>query len=362
MNPQVDVLFMTNYCPNYRVELFNYIASHYRTLFVFQEKRENPLGSSFNSLHLRLGLGLVSCVQRSKPIITICSFPEHYSPVIALLSKIMHSKLILWSEEWWMPLTFSRKLLNPAYRWTAKNSILQIVPGSLHEFHMSKFQNRLDRIHVVPNAMPTLKGVGDRSIRCDLGLEHDFVILYLGRLVKYKGIELLLEAYEMAIRKGSKAKLVVCGEGPIGGDLEEFSIKKRLGVIFTGYVPDERKLDYYQIGDILVLPSKIDYQYSEAWGLVINEAMMAGLPVITTNGVGASKDMILPGITGWVIGEGDRDALCNALLSAEINSGDVAKMGSAARDFVHSNFSMEQMCKKFCSFIEDAIQKGISKP
>jgi glycosyltransferase involved in cell wall biosynthesis len=202
-----------------------------------------------------------------------------------------------------------------------------IVPGSAHKAAMSRYQRETSKIKVVPNGVPLPKGFGDFRVRRLLGLETEFVILYLGRLVAYKGAGVLVRAYRLARQRGSKSRLVICGEGPLKDALEDYSMRNGLGVVFTGYVPDYMKLDYYQIGDLFILPSIRTPAYCEAWGLTINEAMMAGLPVLATDAVGASFDMIRSGETGWLAKENDPQSLCDLILKSEEDKERLPLMG-----------------------------------
>ncbi|MCX6720721.1 MAG: glycosyltransferase family 4 protein [Candidatus Staskawiczbacteria bacterium] len=146
------------------------------------------------------------------------------------------------------------------------------------------------------------------GIRKSLGIEkNDFVILYVGRLSKEKMPMLLLEAYRK-IKNGNK-KLFIVGDGPMRKEFEQcinnLSIKN---VILTGFQPREKLGDFYVAADVLVLPSEF-----ETWGIVINEAMCFSLPVITSERVGASVDLIKNGYNGFIFSVGNADQFSEAI-------------------------------------------------
>ncbi len=127
-------------------------------------------------------------------------------------------------------------------------------------------------------------------------------ILYLGYLRKGKGIDLLINAYKKLHLKNTM--LIIAGTGP-----EESNLKKIANddstIHFVGYVEGAKKVLYYSIAHLFVLPT-----YHDSWGLVINEAMYYGLPIIVSSAAAASE-MVTD--NGYVIPPGDEQALFDAL-------------------------------------------------
>ena len=115
------------------------------------------------------------------------------------------------------------------------------------------------------------------------GLWEMPVILYVGRLVPEKQVDFILRAYAPL---KDRARLVVVGEGECRSELESMDRAMGLNVIFAGRKSGEDLLAWYVLGDMLLLPSRV-----EAFGAVVNEALMAGLVPIVSDRVG-SKDLI----------------------------------------------------------------------
>jgi glycosyltransferase involved in cell wall biosynthesis len=137
--------------------------------------------------------------------------------------------------------------------------------------------------------------------------EDAAVVMYVGRLVRHKGISDLIHATENLIEnKNYRVTALIVGEGEQRDSLE-LETKNLYGqVVFTGQIPlSDLRLCYYA-SDIFVLPTHYD-----PWGLVINEAMACALPVITTNAAGASLDLIKN--NGYVIRPGDVHSLSSAI-------------------------------------------------
>lgn len=132
-------------------------------------------------------------------------------------------------------------------------------------------------------------------------------VLFVGRLVYYKGCDVLIEAISKV-----DANLAIVGEGPLRGELEALSAK--LGVAdrvqFFGRVSDEELAHLYRASSIFVLPSTLA---TECFGLVQVEAMLNGKPVINTNLPTGVPWVSLHNETGITVAPGDPDALADAI-------------------------------------------------
>ena len=131
-------------------------------------------------------------------------------------------------------------------------------------------------------------------------------MLYLGRLEKEKGVEYLIQAF--ALLKADNAALVVVGDGSMREWLKALVVEHGLQdkTRFIGYVAPEETLTYYSIADCFVLPSVTMPNGKEPWGLVVNEAMNQGVPVVVTDAVGAAAGgLVQSGLNGFVVPERD---------------------------------------------------------
>ena len=107
--------------------------------------------------------------------------------------------------------------------------------------------------------------------------------------------------------------LLFVGEGELRPDLE--ALARRLGlqrVSFAGFKNQRELSRYYHAADLLVLPSL----HSETWGLVVNEALHHGVPVVVSDAVGCAPDLVEIGVTGEICEAGSVPALAAALLRA----------------------------------------------
>lgn len=136
-------------------------------------------------------------------------------------------------------------------------------------------------------------------------------LLFCGRLVPVKRVDLLIASFAEIARQRPDWDLVILGDGPLRAQLESRLPEPiRHRVTWTGFVADQRRTaGVYRSCDVLVLPS--DY---EPWALVVNEALAAGLAVVTSDVVGAADDLVRPGVNGLTFPHGDGAALTQRLL------------------------------------------------
>jgi rhamnosyl/mannosyltransferase len=176
-------------------------------------------------------------------------------------------------------------------------------------------------------------------------------MLFVGRLVYYKGLEVLLDA--MGRCQGS---LVIVGEGPLDGALRSIVVEKRLGerVLFAGHVDDADLPAFYQACDVFVLPSTAR---TEAFGVVQIEAMAAGRPVVSTNLPTGVPWVNQDGVSGLVVPPGDAAALGDALHRLLDDGALRQRLGEGARRRAQELFSRERMIATFKNVIDTVIRE-----
>jgi glycosyltransferase involved in cell wall biosynthesis len=168
-----------------------------------------------------------------------------------------------------------------------------------------------------------------RHARMHAGAPPDggFLALFAGRLVKEKGVEVLLDAWRRA-DLGEGAVLALAGDGPLRGE----AARSGEDVQALGFVPRDHLPALYAAADVLVLPSIRTETFLEPWGLVVNEAMHQGTPAIVSDAVGAAAGgLVQDGRNGLVAPQGDAEALAARIRSLALNPGLREGLGEAAR-------------------------------
>jgi glycosyltransferase involved in cell wall biosynthesis len=183
-----------------------------------------------------------------------------------------------------------------------------IVPGKASADYLEGLGVDASRIAIAANTVePGLTGNVDReSARNALGLEG-CVFLYVGRLEHEKGPDVLVEAMHDV-----PARLVVVGDGSMREELQRIAPEGR--VLFAGHVARPELGNWYAASDVLVFPSR-----SDTWGMVLNEAATAGLPLIASEVAGGAYDLIEPGVNGHIVPTQDPAALARIMSEVAVD-------------------------------------------
>jgi glycosyltransferase involved in cell wall biosynthesis len=190
-----------------------------------------------------------------------------------------------------------------------------VVPGTSAAEYLEKFGVDRERILLAPNAVDTelFSGCGKAALRNAARLRAELTLpdryfLYVGRLVQSKGVLDLLDAYRsIPAELRSQVGLVLAGDGPLRSELEARAREISPGCVsFSGFVHREDLATYYSLAECLVLPT-----LSDTWGLVVNEAMACGLPVICTEVAGCAADLVQN--SGILVPPGDPKQLSEAM-------------------------------------------------
>lgn len=182
---------------------------------------------------------------------------------------------------------------------------------------------------------------------------HSLRLLFVGRLVYYKGCEILLDA----LARTQEMTLTIVGEGTLRKALQEQTKKLNLEkrVFFLGKIEDEKLFQEYASCDVLVLPS---VEKSEAFGLVQLEAMAFGKPVINTKLKSGVPYVSLDGQTGLTVPPRDIDALTKALYWMQNHPFERQVMGKEAKRRVETIFSEEKMLSRVNELYEKVAMKN----
>lgn len=289
-------------------------------------------------------------------IIIIGGYADFTTQLAFLFSKLKNIPIILWSEGTENAQSLLGKVMNPFTDTIIKNSDALIVPGSRsREFHIKRGANP-DKIYTAPNIIDNNVYIAqsnsyrERSprIKEELGLSHDRIILFVGRLTENKGVQYLLDAYKRLKDETSiDACLVIVGDGSFKEKLLEKCFKDDIeDVHFTGWLNGNEKIKYYSISDLFVLPT-----LSDLCPLVINEAMACSLPVITTDAAGCAIDQIVPGINGFIVKATDIDQLYFDM-EKSLSDGLSRTMGINSLNRLIEYFSLPNAIEGFKSAIE----------
>ncbi len=196
-----------------------------------------------------------------------------------------------------------------------------------------------EKIHFVPYtvdndrfiAAARIDGQERRELRTKLGLPGDLpVVMFASKFMPRKHPESVLHAAALLHERGMRVAVLMVGTGEMESELHELARRLKLEhVSFPGFVNQSELPRVYATADVFVLPSA-----DEPWGFIVNEVMCAALPVVVSEGVGSTTDLVRDGENGRLIKAGDASALAAALEEILIDPAKRAEMGRKSLEIV----------------------------
>lgn len=184
-------------------------------------------------------------------------------------------------------------------------------------------------------------------------------VVYVGRVERtsrWKGLDVLLDSFQLMLRQVPDAKLEIVGTGDWIPELRERA--KTLGVDsnvrWRGTLEGAELVDAYRRASVVVLPSVTD---SELFGTVLIEAMACGTPVVASN-VGGVRYTIRDGVDGLLVPPGDREALAEACLAFLADSDLAARVGAAGREAAVGHWEWSKIMGKMLSYIDELVDES----
>ena len=361
------LLFFHNSLPEYRIAFWKELGRYYNIILIVtdQDLEKKIYGfeidkkgleahyiNSINKSELRTSIRkadavILPAIDRPKELLV--------SVYIRNICKVERKPYFYWNEKW-VPPKDDQPLLKRIKNYIHKNMILYaskgcncyIASGSRSQEYLQRIGIVKDKIEIAYDSNTSPRPEKSIDIKKQYNIsQYSKIILYLGRLVPRKGCRLLIDAVK-ELEEKETIVLLICGSGE-----DEAALRTQAGnsenIIFAGKIQPNQRRDYYEQSDLFVLPSYIENGVIEAWGLTINEALECGVPVVSTDAVGAAFDLIDDEV-GTVIHEGDKNQLKEAIIQ-NLNKGinrDICKKK-------YEEFSVQQMSKRFFEIINGRV-------
>ncbi|WP_258209501.1 glycosyltransferase family 4 protein [Paenibacillus radicibacter] len=253
-------------------------------------------------------------------------------------------------------LTFvSKRYISHAHAASCLSNLDMIIANSssLKQELSKLFPSQQAKIHKVFLGVDTnrfrLPSASERlAVRKKYGLHRTFNVLFVGRLVPRKGINVLMRAIHELRRKHPKIRLLIAGGSPHKAyirSLKQYAHKLKLPVTFLGNIPHSRLRSMYWLGDCFVCPS----QKHEAFGLVNVEAMASGVPVIAS-AIGGITEIVQDGHNGLLVrAYKDHKMFAKRIASIEESPVLAQKLKDEARSTVNQKFSWIQTANEMAT-------------
>ena len=349
------LLFVTGHAPAYRVGAFACLHEHEHIEVALFGGRSRHGGADFEGelpfphRYVRqTELAALAASRRYRAV--VCPTGGRVAPLAAWAgARRARVPLILWASLWAHPRSaahaFSYLPLRHLYR--SADAVVTYGP------HVSAYVRARGarNVHIAPQSVdndfwsaPALAPPSERSWPA----EAQTRFLFVGRPAAEKGLGVLTHAWRASGLRPPAAALVLAGVGSgFGSRPGQHAAEPADGVVGLDPVAPVELRNLYGASDALVLPSIPTPTFREPWGLVVNEAMNRGLPVIASDAVGAAAGgLVRDGRNGLVVGAGDSAALAGALRRLADDAELRARLGAAGAEDVRA-FTFEAWARGF---------------
>jgi len=369
---------LTEIISPYRIPLFNALAQHEEvdlhviflaetdpTLRQWQVYKEE-IQFSYQVLpswrkrvgryNILLNRGMGGALAAAAPDLILCGGYNYFAFWQALLwAELRKIPFFLWSESTQQDQRRGHALVELMKREFLHNCSGFVVPGrsshdylrelKINEGHIFTASNAVDN-DLFSSAAAAARQKAS-TCRAEFALPERY-FLFVGRLVRDKGVFELLSAYarlDASLRQ--QIGLVFVGDGASRRELEAAAagIAPR-AIKFVGFAQREQLATYYALADMLILPT-----YTDPWGLVVNEAMACGLPVILSRVAGSAADLVKENWNGLLIPPRDEASLASAMQTLASQPDLRAAMGANSSQHI-LNYSPRKWSKSIARMVE----------
>lgn len=362
MNKQLKVLFTTNIPVPYRIDFFNELGKLVDLTVVFERKKAHTrnqdwLGTEFRNFKgifmngydigddLAFCPAIVNVVRKGNFDCIIVGI--YYSPTGILLTEylrltkrpfIMIGDGGFVKKDNLLKHSIKKHLHSGAemYLITSEQSKQILVNYGISKKKIRKYPFTSLHERDIADAPASMKE--KERLRQELGISEKRIILGVGRLLWGKGWQDLFSL--LSLKENKEIGVYIVGGKPKGTDYEQCMDSLPANFHFIDFKQKAELRKFYRASDVFVLPSRHD-----VWGLVINEAMAMGLPVISTYTTVAATELIQSGVNGFLYKAGDVERLNELLIElfSDPNIGDNMGLNNIEkiRNYTIKNMALE---------------------
>ena len=320
----MKVLFLTNLPSPYRVRFFTELGKKCELTVIYERDaagdrdikwREKP-GSSYKEIFLRgirIGADNSFCpeiIRYLRPdfdIIVVGMYSTYTAMLAMIWMKIRRMKYAISTDGGFIrkesigKRLFKKLWISSANYWLGTGKLARVYLkhyGAKDDLIYDYFITSVDENDLLLDVKTREE---KEKIKEELGIMADMVIISVGQFIPRKGFDVLLHAIEQVPHENVELLLIGGTEKAFQTEISDI-LPKYVKII--PFLDKQELFRYYCASDFFVLPTRED-----VWGLVVNEAMACGLPVITTNRCGAGIELIAEGKNGYIVNVDDKYAL-----------------------------------------------------
>jgi glycosyltransferase involved in cell wall biosynthesis len=291
----------------------------------------------FGKHNVLLNRGVESALRKASPSAILCGGYNYVASWQSLFWARRHRvPFSLWVESTVRDFRAGSRLVESLKAKFMHRCDKFIVPGKAAFEYVISYGAPEESIFAAPNAVDD-KFFAERAeaVRREAATHRRMLrlpsrfFLSVGRLVREKGVFDLLQAYgTIAPELRTEMGLVFVGDGEERPELEQRARAIEPGtVLFPGFAQREQLAGYYALAEMLVFPT-----HTDTWGLVVNEAMVCGLPIISTSVAGCAADLVEDRWNGRIVMPREIEQLASAMEELASNAEQRGSMGQHSRE------------------------------
>lgn len=357
------LVILTEIISPYRIPLFNALAEHpdldLHVIFLAEtdpklrqwEVYKQEIRFSFQVVpswrkqigkyNVLVNFGVSGALNQSKPDVILCGGYNYIASWQALFwARRKQVAFLLWSESNSQDLRSSHLLIEFFKKQFLRRCDGFVVPGTSALDYLRAHHVKVENIFTAPNAVDNdlFASAAEKARRNETYLRRELALpdryfLFVGRLVREKGAFELLSAYSnLDEHLRAEIGLVFVGDGGCRQELEELAISVSGGTIkFVGFAQREQLGAYYGLAEVLILPT-----YTDTWGMVVNEAMACGLPVLVSRVAGCAIDLVRENWNGMLVAPRDVPSLEQAMRGLAMQADICKTLGARSAEHISS--------------------------
>ncbi len=366
---KVKILAFADFPSPYRVEVFKGLAKEYDMLVVFDKMSDQNRNAAWfckntglNSISLLEEAGRMQFEKELKQIKKydlVLAYDYHIKNAIRLEIDCIKNKVpyIMNLDGAFIRKNFIKNIIK---RYLVTHAAGYFASGNHAAEYFKYFGADENKIYYHPftslHADEVLKEPLSETEKTrykkKLGVDKSKMVLTIGQFIHRKGFDVLLEAWNKEMDES--CSLVIVGGGEEENQYRQYIADHNLkNVQLVGFKQKEEIFEYYKAADLFVLPTREDI-----WGLVINEAMACGLPVISTNMCLGAVELIENGINGYIVPVNDSNELTEAM--KKLLCVDSSVIGIVNLQKI-TNYTYENVIKSHIQAINELVKNEIIK-
>lgn len=281
----------------------------------------------------------------SKADVVVLSSYSSFTGQLLMRSKLRNQRWLFWGERM-RPQTATKRLIQTQLVHPIRDAagIVAIGSEAARDYRVRFPQLRHFCIPYHCDLSPFF------AIQRDPYKKPSTTFLFCGQMIERKAVDVLLLAFDRLITSGVEARLLLVGrEAELPTFMKLVGPATKAKIQYEGFQAPESLPAYFAQADVFVLPSRHD-----GWGVVVNQALAASLPIIVSDAVGAGLDYVDNGINGVRIKAGSVDALYDAMKTLARDSGMTQKWGRESRDRART-LTPESGAEKWIRLVEELM-------